>query len=208
MLKSLPIMKLNKTQIKTTFILVVTLLIGTFNQPLVYGAVEPNTGFEVSLYTGIPGVGQLGATYKSITENTKIPFSPIDITEDEELLKAGIVYGIAFDTIGAKVYFKRQGSCLITLQPPFKGFVKNKKIQLFDMKKPTDLNWEEAIIKELGQPESQGTGGLFGGDIFYYSWGDIEVSRIGLRQLMLYRDRAVAEYRKTIKTSIVKPFKK
>lgn len=208
MLKSLPIMKLKMTKLKTTLLFVVTLLVGTFYTPGMFASSDPNTGFEVSLYTGIPGVGQLGATYKSITENTKLPFSPIDITEDEELLKAGVVYGISFDTVGVKIYFKRTGSCLIALQPPFKGFVKTKKIQLFETKKPTDVNWEDFIIRELGQPDSQGTGGLFGGDIFYYNWGDIEISRIGLRQLMLYRDRSVAEYRQTVKTSMVKPFKK
>ena len=65
------------------------------------------------------------------------------------------------------------------------------------MKKPTNIDWSELISKELGSPEAQGSGGLFGGDVYYYSWGDIEVSRIGLRQLMLYRDRAITEYRRS-----------
>lgn len=163
--------------------------------------------FEVSLYTGIPGIGQLGESYKSITENTKLPFIPLDITEDAELLKAGIVYGISFDTVGAKVYFKRSGSCLITIHPPFKGNIKTKQIQLFNMTKPANMTWEDLLIKELGQPNAQGSGGLFGGDVFYYTWGDIEVSRIGLRQLMLYRDRSIIEYRQNTKTSSVKLFK-
>lgn len=208
MLESLLNMNLRKPYLKLVFFLITTLWLGYPFHSLVYGALPSEQSYEVSLYTGIVGVGQLGATYKSITENTKLPYTPVDVTEDEELLSAGVVYGISFDTIGAKVYFKRTGSCLITLQPPFKGTIKTKKIQLFNSTKPAELNWEEFLIRELGQPDSQGTGGLFGGDILYYSWGDIEVSRIGLRQLMLYRDKSIAQYRQTVKSSMVKPFKK
>lgn len=159
-------------------------------------AQQPENRFEVGLYTGIPGIVQLGDSYRTITENTQIPFSPIDITEEPQLLKAGIVYGISFEPIGTKIYFKRSGSCLISLTPPFAGSVKTTQIQIFNMAKPANLKWEEFLFKELGQPNFQGGGGLFEGDVYYYPWGDIEVSRIGLRQLTLYRDNAIAEYRK------------
>jgi hypothetical protein len=201
---------MNSLKTNSKLVLLTLTLALTFGQVRSWADSSPSTQepFEVSLYTGIPGIGQLGETYKSITKNAKLPFTPIDITEDSELLKAGVVYGIAFQTVGAKVYFKRTGSCLIIVHPPFRGSIKSKKIQLFDMIKPAGLNWEDLLIKELGQPESEGTPGLFGGDIYYYSWGDIEVSRIGLRQLMLYRDRSISEYRRTVKTSWVKPFQK
>jgi len=190
-------MNLSTLQLKTVSLILFSFLFGQLGKVSLASNPQPEKVFEVSLYTGIPGVGQLGETYKSITDSTKIPFTPIDITEDSELLKAGIVYGILFDSIGARVYFKRSGSCLISLSPPFTGAIKATQIQLFSMKKPSQLNWEEVLFKELGQPNGQGAGGLFGGDIYYYPWGDIEVSKIGLRHLSLYRDRSITEYRKT-----------
>jgi hypothetical protein len=171
------------------------------------GSTDSEHRYEVSLYTGIHEIGHLGESYKSLTEGTKIPFTPIDITEDEALLKAGIVYGISFDSIGAKIYFKRSGSSLITLQPPFRGSIKSQQIQIFDTEKPANVKWEEFILKGLGQPQAQGTGGFLGGDIFYYNWGDIEASRVGLRQLSLYRDKSIVEYRQNGKPNPVKLFK-
>lgn len=175
--------------------------------PGLASAADAEHRYEVSLYTGIPEVGHLGESYKNLTENTKIPFSPIDITEDEGLIKAGIVYGISFDSIGAKIYFKRSGSSLITLQPPFKGVLKSQQIRIFDTEKPNSVKWEEFIVKGLGQPQAQGSAGFLGGDVFYYNWGDIEASRIGLRQLTLYRDRSIVEYRQSGKSNPVKLFK-
>ncbi len=163
--------------------------------------------YEVSLYTGIPEVARLGESYRSLTKNIKIPFTPIDVTKDPMLLQSGIVSGIDFESIGAKVYFKQGISCLIMLQPPFKGVIKTKQVQLFDTPKPSTMNWKELIIKELGQPTTQGTGSILGGDVYYYPWGDIEISRIGLRQLMLYRDRSILEYRQALKTNVIKLFK-
>jgi len=201
---------MNSLLSNSKFLLLTLTLVLLFGQARSWANSTPphQESFEVSLFTGISGIAQLGETYKSITENTKMPFTPIDVTEDSELLKAGVVYGIAFQTIGVKIYFKRTGSCLIVIHPPFRGSIKSKKIQLFEMVKPAQLNWEDLLAKELGQPQFEGTSGLFGGDIYYYSWGDIEVSRIGLRQLMLYRDRTISEYRRTVKTSWVKPFPK
>jgi len=179
--------------------LLVALLLPLFGQlspfhPVAFGETEKS--YEVGLHAGISGIGELGSSYKSITENTQLPFSPIDITADSKLLEAGIVYGLSFDSVGTKIYFKRSGSCFISITPPFQGTVKSTKIQLFNMSKPANLKWDEVLFKELGQPNFQGGGGLFEGDVYYYPWGDIEVSRIGLRQLSLYRDPAVAEFRK------------
>lgn len=188
-------------------VLIVLSALVLFNLSSSKTSADSDHRYEVSLYTGIPEVGHLGESYKTLTESTKIPFSPIDITDDEALLKAGIVYGISFDSIGAKVYFKRSGSSLITLQPPFKGSIKSQQIQIFDTDKPANVKWEEFILKGLGQPQAQGSGGFLGGDIFYYNWGDIEANRIGLKQLSLYRDRSIVEYRQSGKSNPVKLFK-
>lgn len=170
-------------------------------------ASELESRLEVSLYTGIPTIGHLGQSYKELTENTKVPFVALDVAADEDLMKAGIVYGIFFESLGTKIYFKRSGSSLIVIQPPFKGLIKTTQILLFDMQKADNKTWDDVLVKELGPPATQGSVGILGGNLFFYNWGDVEVSRIGLRQLMLYRDRSISEYRQTTKTGATKLFK-
>lgn len=151
--------------------------------------------FEISLYTGISEIVKLGQTQKTITENSKYKFTNLEIAKNEEIKKSGIVSGIDFESKGISIFFKATGSTLIVLKPPFQGVIKGKKVQVFDTEKPSELSWEDFVVKTFGQPEAKRNGGRIVGDVFYYSWGDIQFGPTGLRKLMLYRDKAIRNYR-------------
>jgi hypothetical protein len=191
-------MNRQKSHLKNLILMTISVL-SLSQATLGWATSSSDTEFEVSLYTGIPSLAHLGESYRTLTENSKFPYTTVDILSDEELLKAGIVYGISFDTIGAKVFFKRSGSALISLQPPFKGLIKSKQIQIFTQTPPANMGWEKFILRELGEPDAKRSAGKIGGDIFFYSWGDIQFNSIGIKQVMLYRDKSVAEYRQNLK---------
>jgi hypothetical protein len=151
--------------------------------------------FEISLYTGITEIVKLGQTQKAITDNSKYKFTNLEIAKNEEIKKSGIVSGIDFESKGITIFFKATGSTLIVLKPPFHGKIKGKNLQIFDTEKPSEMSWEDFVIKTFGQPEAKRNGGRIVGDVFYYAWGDVQFGPTGLRKLMLYRDKAIRNYR-------------
>jgi hypothetical protein len=151
--------------------------------------------FEVSLYTGITEIVKLGQTQKTITENSKFKFTPLEISKNEEIKKSGIISGIDLESKGITIFFKATGSTLIVLKPPFQGTVKGKNIHIFDTEKPAGMSWEDFVVKTFGEPEAKRNGGRIVGDVFYYAWGDLQFGPTGFRKLMLYRDRAIRNYR-------------
>jgi len=151
--------------------------------------------FEVSLYTGITEIVKLGQTLKTITENSKFKFTPLEISKNEEIKKSGIISGIDFESKGITIFFKATGSTLIVLKPPFQGTIKGKNIHIFDTEKPAGMSWEDFVVKTFGEPEAKRNGGRIVGDVFYYAWGDLQFGPTGFRKLMLYRDKAIRNYR-------------
>jgi hypothetical protein len=150
---------------------------------------------ELSLFTGIPGIGRIGDSQKQIREGARYPFEEMSLEADSELGKLGVGLAFVFKEIGTKIYFKRDSVILITAQEPFKGFVKGKKIKLFAFSTPPVKDWEDLLLKELGVPESRASGGRFGSESLFYGWGDISFNRMGPNELALYRNAEISKYR-------------
>lgn len=150
---------------------------------------------EVSLYTGVPGLAKLGESYTTVTTNTKHKYVKFPIEPTSELGKLGYTQEFEFKQLGARVYFKRDGVGMITLQEPFKGQIKGKKIKLFSISPPPGYNWETQLEKEFGEPEARASGGKLGSNGMFYNWGDVSYNRMGPNQLSLYRNKELQEYR-------------
>lgn len=150
---------------------------------------------EVSLFTGIPGVGRLGESMKQVADHTQFAFTEAQVDPESELGKIGVGTVYVFKDVGAKVYFKRDGVAMITTQEPFKGVIKGKKIRLFTFSVPPVSDWESLLLKELGAPQSRASGGRLGSEGLFYNWGDISYNRMGPNELALYRNPEITSYR-------------
>ncbi len=150
---------------------------------------------EVSIFTGVPGLARIGQSARDVEQNASHPFQRQPVDKTTELGKMGFSEVFIFKDIGSKVYFRRDGVGLITMQEPFKGRIKGKNIKLFSFAVPPVANWETLLIKELGEPEGRSSGGRLGSEGLFYSWGDLSYNRMGPNELALYRNADLAKYR-------------
>lgn len=158
-------------------------------------AADPAPMMEISLFTGIPGVARIGESFTEVNQRKVHPHERLDFKDDPEIVKLKITDALVFPTLGTKIYFRRTGAVLIVSQEPFKGSIKNKKIRLFSFSVPAVSDWGELLLRELGQPQARASGGRFGSEGLFYSWGDLSYNRMGPNQLALYRDLEVGKYR-------------
>jgi len=156
---------------------------------------KPDVFLELSLYTGIPGVARIGETYQQVTQNASFPWETYQIPPEPAYTKLGFTEAIVFKSVGTRVYFRRGGAALITAQEPFRGQIKSKNIRLFAFSVPVVADWEDLLLKELGQPDARASGGRFSSEGLYYSWGDISYNRMGPNEIALYRDTELAKFR-------------
>lgn len=161
------------------------------------GLARADKEYEVSLFTGISGLVKLGDSYATVVKNIVSPRTDIPLDTDPELTKLGFAQGVAFKKMGMKLFFSRTGVVLITMQEPFAGFVKSKKIKLFSFMTPPVDDWESFLIRELGNPELRASSGRLSSQALFYPWGDISFNRMGPNELALYRDAKIAKYRQT-----------
>ncbi|NDC23821.1 MAG: hypothetical protein EB078_03160 [Proteobacteria bacterium] len=153
------------------------------------------SSFDVSLFTGISSLLKLGDSYTKVTQGLHYSFKPLKLVESPEMARLKIEQAIFYPELGLRVYFRRNGAILITLQEPFKGTIRTKNISLFPFGPCPTGDWESFLIKELGNPEFKMTGGKFNSQGLFYSWGDISFNKMGPNELALYRDPLVTKYR-------------
>ena len=151
--------------------------------------------FEVSLYTGISSLVKLGDTFQGVTKRISQPFERVSVNQDEDLKSLRFSQAIHYKDLGLKIYFRRTGVALITLQEPFQGTIRTKKIPLFPFGPAPQGTWEEVLVKELGPPDFVVSGGKLNSKALFYSWGDISFNAMGPNQLALYRDSSIIKYR-------------
>jgi hypothetical protein len=151
--------------------------------------------FEVRLYTGVPDVAYLGETIKEVNQRKKYPFQKISLESDTLLKAAGVTEGLSFDFISARVFFKRNAVALIILNPPFKGLIRSKEMTFYVTEKSTQMTWEQFVVRKFGEPDAKKYGGRLIGDVFYYTWGDIQLAPLGISKIALYQDNAIRKYR-------------
>lgn len=157
---------------------------------------ETNPTYEVSLFTGIPPLVKLGDPLSVVKKAVKSSESKVDLSDFENCPDCKVIQGVQFDKLGLSVFFNRLGANLIIIQAPFRGSIRSKKIELFQLgPTPSGGTWGDFITKELGAPDFIVTGGNLNSRGFFYPWGDISFNASGPNQLALYRDSNLRTYR-------------
>lgn len=156
---------------------------------------NPLPTYEVSLFTGIPKLAKLGDSYQVLTQTIPHSYESLPLPEAPEFQALKISQAVLYPALGLRIYFRREGAVLITLQEPFKGKIRSKKIDLFPFVRSPAGTWEEYLIKQLGIPDFTVSGGRLNSKGLFYSWGDISFNAMGPNQLALYREPSIAKYR-------------
>jgi hypothetical protein len=161
---------------------------------------QGNTTYDLNLYSGIRQLVALGDAEAQVKSKVKFDFERQDYKEDTRsiamtLSRLNITHSYKYSDLGTTVYFRDKRVVLIELQPPFKGEIQGKKMTLFDFKVPGDKTWEDILVRKLGGPVARASGGKFGSEALFYSWGDVSYNRMGLNQVALYRDPGISRYR-------------
>jgi len=152
---------------------------------------------EVNLYSGVPEFAKLGDSEGQLLERSKI-LKP-EITEiprqpnSEDRLSFTKI--LSYKPVGVRVYMRHNRVALIELQEPFRGNISGKKLQVFSFAPPSGDSWEAALIKEFGNPAVRASGGRFGSEAFFYSWGDVSFNRMGPNEIAIYRDSDISNVR-------------
>ena len=156
---------------------------------------NPPPDYEVSLFTGIPKLAKLGDSYQILTQTIPHPYEALPLPEAPEFQVLKISQAVLYPALGLRIYFRREGAVLITIQEPFKGKIRSKKIDLFPFARSPAGTWEAYLIKQLGIPDFTVSGGRLNSKGLFYSWGDISFNAMGPNQLALYREPSIAKYR-------------
>lgn len=157
--------------------------------------------YDLNLYSGIRQLVALGASEGQVKQAVKYASEKQTFESDGDpatsmtLARISISHSLIYPEIGTKVYFREGRVVLIEVQPPFKGKVQGKKLELFAFKLPGDKSWEDILVRKLGGPIARASGGKFGSEALFYPWGDVSYNRMGLNELALYRDPAISRYR-------------
>jgi hypothetical protein len=148
---------------------------------------------QVNLFSGIHGVVKLGESESRISkrEHWSLSKSP----PDPSLQKLGFRQVYEWEEIGVRAYIRHGRVALIEVQEPFRGGIQGKKVQLFSFAAPEGKGWDEILTSELGAPSVRASGGRFGSESLFYSWGDLSFNRMGPNQIALYRDSDLSNYR-------------
>lgn len=161
------------------------------------GGKEAPISMEVNLYSGVQDFAKIGDSEGSIVERAKKWNAEIvDLGKPavgEERLAFTKYYH--FKDLGMKLYYRNTRVALIELQEPFRGNIQGKRLKVFSFAPPSGSTWEELLVKEFGAPVVKASGGRFGAEAFFYSWGDISFNRMGPNELALYRDPEISNYR-------------
>lgn len=155
-------------------------------------------GLELSLYTGIRQLVNIGDTEEKVLSNTAFRPQREEFTEADRAVamdRPPFSHALYFKSIGTRAYLRNGKVALIEVQDPFKGVVQGKKIEVFKLQPAGPLPWDQALIVELGWPNSRASGGAFNSEALYYSWGDISFNASGPNEIAIYRDPEIVKFR-------------
>ena len=155
----------------------------------------PVVSHDVNLYAGIRGIASLGDSENQMLKRSKAGDSAREAIDEPDLEKLHLSHFFAFKDSGAQVYFRNGRVVLIMTQEPFRGTVQGKNLKLFSFGPAKTKTWADILARELGEPLVRVSGGKFGSEAFFYSWGDISFNRMGPNQLAIYRDADISSHR-------------
>ncbi len=150
---------------------------------------------DLSLYTGIRSVASLGDSEAQMLQRSHSPSTKTTGTGDPGLDKLRLSHAYHFKELGTSVYFRGGHVVMIVAQEPFRGAIQGKNLKLFSFTLPSGKTWAELLTRELGEPSARASGGKFGAEALFYSWGDISFNRMGPNQIALYRDSDLSHHR-------------
>ncbi|MBY0370817.1 hypothetical protein K2X33_09040 [bacterium] len=154
-----------------------------------------STGLELSLYTGIRQLANIGDSEEKVLEHREFRLQRQEIPADANGSRGPFSHLLFFKDIGTRVYIRNGRVALVEVQDPFQGVVQGKKIAVFKLAPSSPLPWDQALIIELGWPNSRSSGGAFGSEAMYYSWGDISFNGNGPNEIAIYRDPEIVKFR-------------
>ncbi len=166
-------------------------IIGCFNKG------EPPPLMELNLYSGVHKVARLGDSEGAVLEKVKV-WDPqvFDIARQSTEEQINFNKALLIKKLGMRLYFRKSRLVLIELQEPFRGNIQGKRLGLFSFSLPAgSSSWESSLIKEFGTPNARASGGRFGAESFFYSWGDISFNRMGPNEVGIYREKDIANFR-------------
>ena len=156
----------------------------------------PPAIMEVNLYSGVQDFVKIGDSEGQIIDRGKKlepEIAELPPKAADERLSFSKVY--RFRSLGMRLYFQQGRVSLIELQEPFRGNIQGKRLQIFSFAAPQGSTWEDLLTKGFGVPLVKASGGRFGAEAFFYSWGDVSFNRMGPNELAIYRDREISNYR-------------
>jgi hypothetical protein len=156
---------------------------------------ETQEQHDLSLYTGIRNIASLGDSESQMLQRSKRSSEKHLINDKEGMDKLRISHYYSFKELGTVVYFRGGHVAMITAQEPFRGTIQGKSIKLFSFSPPPGKTWGETLSRELGEPTARASGGKFGAEALFYTWGDISYNKMGPNQIALYRDTDLSHYR-------------
>lgn len=149
---------------------------------------------EVSLYFGVDQLVRLGDTESAVHKRSHFDIKKSAVS-DSELTSLRFTDQLEFPDLGVHAYLRYNRVALLEIQEPFRGVVHGKRMELFPFATQTGQNWEEMLVRQLGTPTSEASGGRLSSNSLFYTWGDISYNAMGPNQLAIYRDPDIAKYR-------------
>jgi hypothetical protein len=163
--------------------------------PSCFDTVKSTANLEINLYSGIRGVANLGDSWSQVQQVCKWRTVSLELPSGSDENRIQFSEAHSIPDLGTRLYFRDGRIALIEIQEPFKGSIQGKTLKLFDFKPPPDKSWDDVLQLQFGPPLARASGGRFGSEANFYSWGDISYNRMGTNELAIYRDATISNFR-------------
>ena len=150
---------------------------------------------ELVVNSGIRDVMRLGDSQGLVEQNAKWPVTKPLVKDDPTAEQLGCNLILEMDEIGARAYFRRGRVVLIRIQTPFQGTIRGGRLKVFTMSAAPPKGWEEYLVRELGEPYMRASGGTFGSEALFFTWGDISYNHSGPNEIAIYREPDITTFR-------------
>lgn len=154
---------------------------------------------RVALYSGVRNFVNMNDSETVLQKRLKdYAAEKVEVKGDNlaTLAHLKISHVTRYPELGITAYFKKNRVALIELQEPFKGEIQGKQIKIFEIENaPEGKTWKKVLQRKFGSPNARGSGGTFGSEALFYTWGDISYNKNGINQVSIYRDRDISIYR-------------
>ena len=156
----------------------------------------PIPNLELVVNSGIRDVVRLGDSEGLVEQHVVGVLHKPPVHEDPAAEQLGCDLIFEMDDIGARAYFRRGKVALIRIQTPFHGTIRGGKLKAFTIAPaPPKEGWDDYLMHEFGQPLLHASGGTFGSEALFYSWGDISYNRSGPNEIAIYATPDISAYR-------------